>query len=198
MLSCEICKTFGNTFFHRTSPVTAFVFLKQKSNNEKIYSHEHIRRETPVMVSFLVQLQPWGLIISRKRESSLGTVHMRWAGPATWAGSARWGDFHPAFIWNFLSHCKKLVASLVLVTWLLSRKIDIFNMYSNNFIRLQQFHFTVYSIMNTITAFSILLQLYGILLVLVLLILDFIYLVVLVVASLKSNLERFLKHTHAL
>ena len=37
---------------------------------------------------------------------------MRWAGPATWASSARWGDFHPAFIWNFLSHCKKLVASL--------------------------------------------------------------------------------------
>ena len=71
-------------------------------------------------------------------------------------------------------------------------------MYSNNFIRLQQLHFTVYSIMNTITAFSILLQLYGILLVLVLLILDFIYLVVLVVASLKSNLERILKHTHAL
>ena len=26
-------------------------------------------------------------------------------------GSARWGDFHYAFIWNFLSHCKKLVAS---------------------------------------------------------------------------------------
>ena len=41
-----------------------------------------------------------------------GAVHMRWAGPATWAGSARWGGFHPAFIWNFLSHCKKLVASL--------------------------------------------------------------------------------------
>ena len=37
---------------------------------------------------------------------------MRWAGLATWAGSARSGDFHPAFIWNFLSHCKKLVAPL--------------------------------------------------------------------------------------
>ena len=42
-----------------------------------------------------------------------------------------------------------------------------------------------------ITAFSILLQLHGILLILVLLILDFTYLVVLVVASLKSNLEIF-------
>ena len=44
-------------------------------------------------------------------ELELGAVHMRWAGPATWAGSARWSDFHPAFKWNFLSHCKKLVAS---------------------------------------------------------------------------------------
>ena len=51
--------------------------------------------------------------------------------------------------------------------------------------------------MNMITAFSILLQLHGILLILVLLILDFTYLVVLVVASLKSNLERIRKHKHA-
>ena len=58
--------------------------------------------------------------------------------------------------------------------------------------------FTVYSIMNMITAFSILLQLHGILLRLVLLILDFTHLVVLVVATLKSNLERILKHKHAL
>ena len=52
--------------------------------------------------------------------------------------------------------------------------------------------------MNMITAFSILLQLYEILLILVLLILDFTYLVVLTVASLKSNLENILKHTDAL
>ena len=58
--------------------------------------------------------------------------------------------------------------------------------------------FTVYSIMNMITAFSIFLQLHGILLILVLLILDFTYLVVLVVAILKSNLERIPKHSHAL
>ena len=69
---------------------------------------------------------------------------------------------------------------------------------SNNFIRLQQLHFTVYIIMNMITDFSILLQLHGILLILVLLILDFTYLIVLVVASLKSNLERIPKHMHAL
>ena len=62
-----------------------------------------------------------------------------------------------------------------------------------DFKRLQQFHFTVYSIMNMITAFSILLQLHGVLLILVLLILDFTYLVVLVVAILKSNLERIRK-----
>ena len=58
---------------------------------------------------------------------------------------------------------------------------------------MQQFDFTVYSIMNIITVFSILLQLHGILLIL-----DFAYLVVLVVAILKSNLERIQKHTHAL
>ena len=92
---------------------------------------------------------------------------------------------------SLLRHCKKIV----LITWLLSGKFYIFNM---DFRRLQQFHFTVYSIMNMITAFSILLQLHGILLILVLLILDFTYLVVIVVASLKSNLERIPKHTHAL
>ena len=52
--------------------------------------------------------------------------------------------------------------------------------------------------MNMITSFSILLQFHGILLTLVLLILDFTYLVVLVEASLKSNLEKIPKHKHAL
>ena len=52
--------------------------------------------------------------------------------------------------------------------------------------------------MNMITDFSSLLKLHGILLTLVLLILAFTYLVVLVVASLKSNLETIPKHTHAL
>ena len=75
------------------------------------------------------------------------------------------------------------------------REIFIFNRDPK---RPQQFHFTVYSIMNMITAFSILLQLHGVLLILVLLILDFTYLVVLVVAIFKSNLERIPKHTHAL
>ena len=94
---------------------------------------------------------------------------------------------------SLLRHRKKIV----LITWLLSGKFYIFNMDSNNFIRLQQFHFTVCSIMN-MTAFSILLQLHEILLILVLFILDSTYLVVLVVARLKSNLERIPKHTHAL
>ena len=39
---------------------------------------------------------------------------------------------------SLLRHCKKIV----LITWLLSGKLYIFNMDSNNF-RLQQFHFTV-------------------------------------------------------
>ena len=128
----------------------------------------------------------------------LGAVHMRWAGPPRWGDTARWGDFHLAFIWNFLRtaksllcHCKKIV----LITWLLIRNFYIFNMDSR---RLQQFHFTVYSIMNMITAFSILLELRVILLTLVLLIIAYTYLGVLVVAILKSNLERFPKHTHAL
>ena len=49
-----------------------------------------------------------------------------------------------------------------------------------------------------VTAFPILLQLHGILLLLVLLILDFTDLVVLVIAILKSNLERIPKHTYVL
>ena len=52
------------------------------------------------------------MISIKKIIENLGAVHMRWDGPATRAGSARWGDFYPAFIWNFLSHFKKLVASL--------------------------------------------------------------------------------------
>ena len=91
---------------------------------------------------------------------------------------------------SLLRHCEKII----LITWLLSGKFYIFNMDSR---RLQQFEFTVYSIMNMITAFSILLQLHGILLILVFLILDFTYLVVLVVAILRLNLEKIPKHTHA-
>ena len=85
--------------------------------------------------------------------------------------------------------------NIVLITWLLSGKIYIFIMDSR---RLQQFHFTVYSIMDMITAFSILLQLHGILLILVLVILDFTYVALLVVVILKSNLGRISKYTHAL
>ena len=38
------------------------------------------------------------------------SYEVSWPGYVGWLG--RWGDFHPASIWNFLSHCKKLVASL--------------------------------------------------------------------------------------
>ena len=52
---------FKKTFFHRTSPVAAFVFEK-KSKNEKISLHKYIHRKTPVIVS--LQLQAWGLKIT--------------------------------------------------------------------------------------------------------------------------------------
>ena len=123
---------------------------------------------------------------------------MRWAARLLWLARLSEVIFIPLSYGIFyltakslLRHCKKIV----LITWLLSGKFYIFNIDSR---RLQQFHFTVYSIMNMITAFSILLQLHGILLTLVLLILDFTYLVVLVEASLKSNLGKIPKHTHAL
>ena len=48
---------------------------------------------------------------------------------------------------SLLRHRKKIV----LITWLLSGKFYIFNM---DFRRLQQFHFTVYSIMNMIISFT--------------------------------------------
>ena len=68
-----------------------------------------------------------------------------------------YGIFYPTAK-ILLRHGKKIV----LITWLLSENIYIFNMESR---RLQHIHFTVYSIMNIITAFSIHLQLHGILLI---------------------------------
>ena len=59
---------------------------------------------------------------------------------------------------SLLRHCKKIV----LITWLLSGDFYIFKM---DYRRLQQFHFTVCSIIIMTTAFSILLQLHGILLI---------------------------------
>ena len=52
----------------------------------------------------------------RSEPTRLGGISLRGcsyevSGTAARDGSARWGDFHYAFIWNFLSHCKKLVAS---------------------------------------------------------------------------------------
>ena len=39
----------------------------------------------------------------------LGTVHMRWAGSASWAASPGWEDFYPTFVWNLLSHFNQKV-----------------------------------------------------------------------------------------
>ena len=71
--------------------------------------------------------------------------------------SRSYGIFYPTAK-ILLRHGKKIV----LITWHFSGNIYIFNMESR---RLQQSHFTVYSIMNIITAFSIHLQLHGILLI---------------------------------
>ena len=115
-----------------------------------------------------------------------------WGELARLSGLARLGEviFIPRSYGIFYLTAKSLMRchkKIVLITWLLSGKFYIFIM---DFRRLQQFYFTAYSITNMITAFSILLQLHGNLLILVLLILNFIYLVVLVVAILKSNLQR--------
>ena len=96
---------------------------------------------------------------------------------------------------SLLHHRKKIV----LITWLLAEN-SIFSIWisegCNNFILL----YTVlhdhciwiwpYHYMIMITAFSIFLQLHGILLISVLLKLDFTYLVVLVIVILQSNLKR--------
>ena len=70
-------------------------------------------------------VQIWDFL--KPSESSLvfliptkGLFISRWAGPVRRASSPMWDDFYPAFIWNFLSHCKKLVRhckKIVLVTW---------------------------------------------------------------------------------
>ena len=71
MFSCELCEAFGNTCFNRTSPVAGFVFSETKLKMEK-YIHTNIfTRKTPVMVSFLVRLQPWGLTTLLKSDSLL-------------------------------------------------------------------------------------------------------------------------------
>ena len=54
-----------------------------------------------------------------------------------------------------LRHCEKIV----LIMWLLSGNFYIFSMDSR---RLQQFHFTIYSVMSMINAFLTLLKSHGI------------------------------------
>ena len=66
VFSWEICETFGTPFLSQLLP-----FLKQKSKSEKAYSHEHIHRKAPVMVSFLVPLHPSGFTTFQKRGTIL-------------------------------------------------------------------------------------------------------------------------------
>ena len=167
------------------------IFQNRKRDTKKSYAH--------VLCTISLTPRATSLKISRYiYNQTPRAVHMRWAGPATWAGLARWGNFHPVFIWNFLSYCKKLVASPQKDCFdhvAFKRKILYFQY---GFQKAATISFYCIQYYEYDTAFSILLQLHGILPILVLLILDFTYLVVLVVAILKSNLERIPKHTHAL
>ena len=92
----------------------------------------------------------------------LGAILMRWAGPAR--GLVRLGEVifilcsYESFYLTgkrMLRHCEKIV----LIMWLLSGNFYIFSMDSR---RLQQFHFTIYSVMSMINAFLTLLKSHGI------------------------------------
>ena len=51
------------------------LFWNKKVKNEKAYSHKYINRKTPVIVSFSVHLQAWGLTVLRKRDSNLDAFY---------------------------------------------------------------------------------------------------------------------------
>ena len=115
-----------------------------------------------------------------------------------WAGLARSGNFHATFIWNFLSHCKKLVAPLSKDCFdHVAFKQEILH-FQYRFQKAATISFYCIQYYEYDHCFFCSFEIYGILLTLVLLILDFTYLVVLVEASLKSNLEKIPKHKHAL
>ena len=73
-------------------------------------------------------------------------LFMKWAGPAWWAYSL-YDDIYPAFKQNFLSHFKNFVVALGKKHCFDDENLLIFNVASW---RLQQFHFTLFSDMNTI------------------------------------------------
>ena len=62
----KFAKFLGISLFTEHLPWLLLSFLKQKRKNEKICSQKYIHRQTPVMVSFLVQLQDWGLTFYEK------------------------------------------------------------------------------------------------------------------------------------
>ena len=67
----EFCEIFKNTFFTEPLRWLLLISLEHKSKNDKIYLHKYIHRKTPVMASFLAQLQTWEHIVLRQRHSSL-------------------------------------------------------------------------------------------------------------------------------
>ena len=161
-------------------------FIKQKIFlvNFLVFNSGHVKSK--IRKLYTKGLFIWG---------ELAPLHgLAWLGEVIFISRSCWIFYHTAK--SLLRHCKKNA----LITWHfhVSGKYYIFNMDSNNFIRLQQFHFTVDITMNMIAAFSVLLELHGILLILVVLILDFIYLV----GTLRSHVEiefgKNSKNTHKL
>ena len=121
---CEICEFFKNTFLCRTPPVTASIFYKMQFRlvltSLKIFLERTLPLTFPSRFPFL--LCKTARINSI---SMLGAVHLRWVGPARLAGSPRWTDFYPPFIWNLLSHFNQKVClcrwkKIVLITQLLT------------------------------------------------------------------------------
>ena len=117
---CEICEIFKNTFLDRTPPVTASIFYKMQFRlvltSLKIFLERTLPLTFPSRFPFL--LCKTARINSI---SMLGAVHLRWVGPARLAGSPRWTDFYPPFIWNLLSHfnqkaCLSRRRKIVLIT----------------------------------------------------------------------------------
>ena len=98
------------------------VTLREKCPNIGKYGPEKLRIWTLFMSVTAIKttycnLEP-KIVNYRKCKNKLckdrfrGAIHIKWAGPARWAGLPRWDTFYPTFIWNFLSYLKKFVVSL--------------------------------------------------------------------------------------
>ena len=120
----KFVKLFKKPFLYRTPPVTASIFYKIQFRlvltSLKIFLERTLRLTFPSRFPFLLCKTARINYISM-----LGAVHVRWVGPARLAGSPRWTDFYPPFIWNLLSHFNQKVClcrwkKIVLITQLLT------------------------------------------------------------------------------